>query len=73
MTGLRQSRVVIIGAGMSGILTAIKLAESGYDGREVLILDPTDIPVAHGQSLVTAQALRVLDWWDAERTPTGSA
>ncbi|WP_294609230.1 ABC transporter substrate-binding protein [Roseovarius sp.] len=34
------------------------LAESGYDGREVLILDPTDIPVAHGQALVTAQALR---------------
>ncbi|MCZ7675434.1 MAG: ABC transporter substrate-binding protein [Roseovarius sp.] len=34
------------------------LAESGYDGREVLILDPTDIPVAHGRALVTAQALR---------------
>ena len=27
----RQSRVVIIGAGMSGILTAIKLAEAGYE------------------------------------------
>ena len=34
------------------------LKESGYDGREVLILDPTDIAVAHGQALVTAQALR---------------
>ena len=34
------------------------LEESGYDGREVLILDPTDTPVAHGQALVTAQALR---------------
>ncbi len=34
------------------------LEESGYDGREVLILDPTDTPVAHGESLVTAQALR---------------
>lgn len=34
------------------------LEESGYDDREVLILDPTDTPVAHGESLVTAQALR---------------
>ncbi|MFA5537999.1 MAG: ABC transporter substrate-binding protein [Gemmobacter sp.] len=34
------------------------LAMSGYDGREVVILDPTDVPVAHGQVLVTAQALR---------------
>jgi peptide/nickel transport system substrate-binding protein len=34
------------------------LEESGYDGREVVILDPTDVPVAHGQALVTAQALR---------------
>ena len=34
------------------------LEQSGYDGREVLILDPTDVPVAHGQALVTAQALR---------------
>ncbi|MAI26442.1 MAG: monooxygenase [Spirochaeta sp.] len=31
MKDLRKSRFVIIGAGMSGILTAIKLAESGYD------------------------------------------
>ncbi|MBK5925886.1 ABC transporter substrate-binding protein [Rhodobaculum claviforme] len=34
------------------------LEMSGYDGREVVILDPTDVPVAHGQALVTAQALR---------------
>lgn len=34
------------------------LEEAGYDGEEVVILDPTDVPVAHGQSLVTAQALR---------------
>jgi peptide/nickel transport system substrate-binding protein len=34
------------------------LEEAGYDGREVLILDPTDTPVAHGEALVTAQALR---------------
>ncbi|WP_366655267.1 ABC transporter substrate-binding protein [Fodinicurvata sp. EGI_FJ10296] len=34
------------------------LEQSDYDGREVLILDPTDTPVAHGQALVTAQALR---------------
>ena len=34
------------------------LEEAGYDGTEVVILDATDVPVAHGQSLVTAQALR---------------
>jgi len=34
------------------------LEASGYDGREVLILDPTDTPVAHGEATVTAQALR---------------
>lgn len=34
------------------------LEEGGYDGTEVVILDPTDVPVAHGQALVTAQALR---------------
>jgi peptide/nickel transport system substrate-binding protein len=34
------------------------LEMSGYDGREIVILDPTDVPVAHGQALVTAQALR---------------
>lgn len=47
------------------------LEEAGYDGTPVVILDPTDVPVAHGQSLVTAQALRdigmnveltALDW-----------
>ena len=47
------------------------LAEAGYDGTPVVILDPTDVPVAHGQALVTAQALRdigmnvelsALDW-----------
>ena len=34
------------------------LAEAGYDETPVVILDPTDVPVAHGQALVTAQALR---------------
>ncbi len=34
------------------------LEQAGYDGEEVVILDPTDVPVAHGQALVTAQALR---------------
>ncbi len=34
------------------------LEEGGYDGTPVVILDPTDVPVAHGQALVTAQALR---------------
>ncbi|MFX0545822.1 ABC transporter substrate-binding protein [Roseovarius sp. S1116L3] len=47
------------------------LEEAGYDGTPVVILDPTDVPVAHGQALVTAQALRdigmtvelaALDW-----------
>jgi len=34
------------------------IEESGYDGREILVLDPTDTPIAHGQALVTAQNLR---------------
>ncbi|MFF8895197.1 squalene cyclase [Brevibacterium casei] len=32
-----------------------------------------DAPTGEPSKWVTAQALRVLDWWDAERTPTGSA
>ena len=35
------------------------LKESGYDGRPVVVIDPTDTPYAHGASLVTAAALTV--------------
>src|SRR5215207_9570628 len=31
MTGQRDLRVVVVGAGMAGILSAIKLGEAGYD------------------------------------------
>jgi peptide/nickel transport system substrate-binding protein len=34
------------------------LAEAGYDGTPVVILQPTDIPVLNSASLVTAQLLR---------------
>jgi peptide/nickel transport system substrate-binding protein len=34
------------------------LEEAGYDGSEILVMDPTDTPPAHGQALVTAQLLR---------------
>ncbi len=34
------------------------LAESGYDGAVVVIMDPTDTAPSHGQALVTAQNLR---------------
>lgn len=34
------------------------LAEAGYDGTPVVILQPADIPVTNAASLVTAQALR---------------
>ena len=32
--------------------------ESGYDGRPILIMDATDVPVVHAASLVTGQLLR---------------
>ncbi len=34
------------------------LKESGYDGRPIVILDPTDSPFAHGPALVTADLLK---------------
>ncbi len=34
------------------------LAESSYDGRPVVLLDPTDNPQHHGASQITAQLLR---------------
>ena len=34
------------------------LKESGYDGRPVVVLDPTDSPYAHAPALVTADLLR---------------
>ncbi|MEO1308276.1 MAG: ABC transporter substrate-binding protein, partial [Pseudomonadota bacterium] len=34
------------------------LAETGYDGTEVLIMQPTDVPVLSAFSLVTAEKLR---------------
>ncbi len=34
------------------------LEEAGYDGEEIIVMDATDTPPAHGQALVTAQALR---------------
>jgi peptide/nickel transport system substrate-binding protein len=34
------------------------LKESGYDGRPVVVLDPTDSPYAHAPALVTAELLR---------------
>src|SRR6266851_1613090 len=34
------------------------LKESGYDGRPVVILDPTDSPFAHAPALVTAELLK---------------
>ena len=34
------------------------LAEAGYDGRPVVLLQATDIPILNGAALVTAQALR---------------
>jgi peptide/nickel transport system substrate-binding protein len=33
------------------------MKEAGYDGRPVVILDPTDLPVLHGASLVTRELL----------------
>jgi peptide/nickel transport system substrate-binding protein len=34
------------------------LKESGYDGRPIVVMDPTDSPYAHAPALVTAEALR---------------
>ena len=34
------------------------LQESGYDGRPLVVLDPTDTPFAHAPALVTAEVLR---------------
>ena len=34
------------------------LKEGGYKGETLILMDPTDIPVLHGASLVTAQLLR---------------
>ena len=36
------------------------LKESGYDGRPIVVMDPTDTPYAHGPALVTAEVLRAL-------------
>src|SRR5207302_1405818 len=36
------------------------LKDSGYDGRPIVVLDPTDSPYAHGPALVTAEMLRSL-------------
>jgi peptide/nickel transport system substrate-binding protein len=34
------------------------MQEAGYKGEPIILMDPTDIPVLHGASLVTAQMLR---------------
>jgi peptide/nickel transport system substrate-binding protein len=34
------------------------LQEGGYDGRPIVLMDPTDIPALHNAALVTAQLLR---------------
>jgi peptide/nickel transport system substrate-binding protein len=34
------------------------LKESGYDGRPIVVLDPTDSPYAHAPALVTAEMLK---------------
>src|SRR5499433_2762829 len=36
------------------------LKESGYDGRPIVVMDPTDTPYAHGPALVTTETLRAL-------------
>jgi peptide/nickel transport system substrate-binding protein len=36
------------------------LKESGYDGRPIVVMDPTDSPYAHGPALMTAEMLRSL-------------
>jgi peptide/nickel transport system substrate-binding protein len=34
------------------------LKEAGYNGEKVVLMDPTDIPLSHNMSLVTAQLMR---------------
>jgi peptide/nickel transport system substrate-binding protein len=34
------------------------MQEAGYQGEPIILMDPTDIPVLHGASLVSAQLLR---------------
>ncbi len=34
------------------------LAEAGYNGERIVLMDSTDIPILHGAALVTAQLLR---------------
>jgi peptide/nickel transport system substrate-binding protein len=34
------------------------MKESGYDGRPIVLMDPTDLPALHTATLVTAQLLR---------------
>lgn len=34
------------------------MKEAGYDGRPIVLMDPTDIPTLHNAALVTAQLLR---------------
>jgi peptide/nickel transport system substrate-binding protein len=34
------------------------MQEAGYKGEPIILMDPTDIPVLHGATLVTAQMLR---------------
>jgi peptide/nickel transport system substrate-binding protein len=34
------------------------LQEGGYDGRPIVLMDPTDLPTLHNATLVTAQLLR---------------
>jgi peptide/nickel transport system substrate-binding protein len=36
------------------------LKYSGYDGRPIVVMDPTDTPYAHAPALVTAEVLRAL-------------
>jgi peptide/nickel transport system substrate-binding protein len=36
------------------------LRESGYDGRPIVVLDPSDSPFAHAPALVTAERLKMI-------------
>src|SRR3989441_1139229 len=36
------------------------LKESAYDGRTIVVMDPTDTPYAHAPALVTAEVIRSL-------------
>jgi peptide/nickel transport system substrate-binding protein len=61
------------------------LRESGYDGRPIVVLDPSDSPFAHAPALVTAERLKMIgaavdlqsmDWSTmvsrrANKTPVG--